>query len=455
MIQRADVGTVRTYWEEHQVNKVKLGGFDLDGVLRGKYVSLEKFWSALSEGFGFCDVIFGWDVSDATYDRGTFTGWHTGFPDLVARIDPATCRLVPWEERTGFALCDFYRREDGAPLPFCPRQLLRRVIDRADRQGLAPRASAEYEFFLFEETPRSLQEKDFRGLRAESPGMFCYSLLRAGARFEFVQLAMEALAGFGVSLEGLHTETGPGAFEAAVRYDAALPAADAAALFKSAIKELAARCGLTATFMAKWSAQMPGCGGHFHQSLWDADGRNLFAGPERGEVSRTAFQYIAGQQRYLPEWLPMLCPTVNSYKRLVPGYWAPTTATWGTENRTAAIRFIPGTSSKQTRVETRIAGADANPYLALAACLGAGLLGIEQRLEPTAPIAGNAYDRDDAPPLPRSLAEATACLRESAAARELFGDAFVEHFCMSRDWECREFEKAVTDWELRRYFEII
>jgi glutamine synthetase len=491
VIERASVEAIRAHWEEHQVNKVKLGGFDLDGVLRGKYVSIEKFWSALADGFGFCDVIFGWDCGDMLYElapgsqppapgeghdplsprtahrapRTAFTGWHTGFPDLVARIDPATCRLVPWEERTGFALCEFFRKEDGAPLPICPRQTLRRVIDRIDRLGLEPRAAAEYEFFLFEETPQSLQEKDFRGLKAESPGMFCYSLLRAGARAGFVQTAMEQLSGFGIPLEGLHTETGPGAFEAAIRYDTALAAADGAGLFKAAVKELAGRCGLVASFMAKWSASMPGCGGHLHQSLWDGDGRNQFADAGRPErISRLARQYVAGQQRYLPEWLPLLCPTINSYKRLVPGYWAPTTATWGLENRTTAIRVIPGTSSKAARVETRIVGADANPYLALAACLGAGLLGIEQRLEPSEPTVGNAYERPagadprgclPAPALPRSLAEATARFRMSDEARALFGDAFVDHLCMTRDWECREFEKAVTDWELRRYFEII
>lgn len=445
---------LRARWEEQQVNKVKLGGFDLDGVLRGKYVSLEKFWSSLADGFGFCDVIFGWDMTDAIYEGSRVTGWHTGFPDLVARIDPSTCRLVPWEERTGFALCDFYQKEGEAPFPACPRGVLRRVIDRADRLGVVPRAAAEYEFFLFEETPRSLEAKEFRAPRPESPGMFCYSLQRAGARADFVHMAMDALTGFGIALEALHTETGPGAFEGTVRYDAALPAADAAALFKSAIKDVAGRCGLMASFMAKWDARMPGCGGHIHQSLWDAEGRNFFAGGDE-PISRTARHYIGGQQRYLPEWLPLLCPTINSYKRLVPGYWAPTTATWGLENRTAAIRAIPGTSPKATRVETRIAGADANPYLALAACLGAGLLGVEQRLEPTEPIAGNAYDRQDAPALPRSLAEATLRLRGSAAARDLFGDIFVEHFCITREWECREFDKAVTDWELRRYFEIV
>jgi glutamine synthetase len=455
-MREVNLEAIRAEWEEHQVQTVRLAGFDIDGVLRGKYVSVDKFWSAIADGFGFCDVIFGWDCADILYDRGSFTGWHTGYPDLVARIDPATCRLVPWEERTGFALCDFYRREDGTPLAICPRQLLRRVVDRADRLGFEARASAEYEFFLFEETPESLQKKEFRDLQAESPGNFCYSILRAGRRATFVHLAMQSLAAYGVKLEGLHTETGPGAFEAAIHYGTALAAADAAGLFKTAIKELAGRLGLTASFMAKWHPALPGCGGHLHQSLWDAEGHNRFAeSGARERISHLARHYVAGQQRYLPEWLPMLCPVINSYKRLVPGYWAPTTTTWGMENRTAAIRVIPGTSAKASRVETRIAGADANPYLALAACIGAGLLGIEERREPTEPISGNAYETADAPALPRSLGDATIRLRESAAARDLFGDDFVEHFCMTREWECREFDKAVTDWELRRYFEII
>ncbi len=451
-----DIAGIEKQLDEHNIVTVRVGGFDLDGVLRGKYISREKFLSATKDGFGFCDVIFGWDSGDNLYDKGQYTGWHTGYPDLLARLDLETFRRVPWEPRTAFALADFYRK-DGTPLPFCPRQTLKRILAQAEAMGYAPRMAAEYEFFIFEETPNSVQEKDFRNLKAESPGMFCYSLLRASARTEFIHLLVESLAEFGIEVEGIHTETGPGAFEACIRYGDVLTAADSAGVFKAVVKELAAKQGLMASFMAKWNQEMPGCGGHIHQSLLYAEsGANAFAdsGGTYGE-SDIARHYLAGQQQVLPELMPLICPTINSYKRLVPGFWAPTTATWGVENRTNALRFIPGTSPKATRIETRIVGADACPHLAMAACLAAGLHGIRQRLEPTPPTVGNAYADSTAPALPRSLAAATDRMQQSALAREWFGEEFVAHVGMSREWECREFEKAVTDWELRRYFEII
>ena len=189
----------------------------LDGVLRGKYISTEKFLSAIQDGFGFCDVIFGWDCGDNLYDKGQFTGWHTGFPDLMGKIDPSTFRLVPWETYTAFALVDFYK-QDGDPLPFCPRQTLKRVVVRAEDMGYSPRMAAEYEWFLFEETPDSISSKGFRDLKPESPGMFCYSLHRASARADLIRDWMDSLHGFGIDVEGMHTETGPGAFEACVKY---------------------------------------------------------------------------------------------------------------------------------------------------------------------------------------------------------------------------------------------
>ncbi len=474
-----EIAAIEKLLNDRSVSLVRVGGFDLDGVLRGKYISKDKFLSALKDGFGFCDVIFGWDVGDNLYDRGTFTGWHTGFPDLLARIVPSTVRVVPWEPNTAFALAEFHKR-DGSPLPYCPRQTLKRIVSKAESMGYSPKMAAEYEWFLFEETPETALDKSYRGLTPESPGMFCYSLMRASARSEFIHLLSSSLRDFGIEIEGIHTETGPGAFEACIKYGDALASADNAALFKTIVKEIASKKGLMASFMAKAGANLPGCGGHIHQSLANREtGANLFAKVDDGRstiddsahasndpssivhrpssvpASDLAMHYIAGQQRLLPEILPLICPTVNSYKRLVPGFWAPTTATWGIENRTNSIRLIPGASSKATRIESRIPGADANPYFAMAACLAAGLYGIENQLEPTAPTAGNAYDETQAIALPRNLGEATARMRNSVEAAEWFGEEFVDHFCTSREWESREFDKAVTDWELRRYFEII
>ena len=438
-------------FERHNIHRVKLGAFDMDCTLRGKYVSVDKFWSSAESGLGFCDVVFGWDIADALYDNVKFTGWHTGYPDSLCRIDLDTFRVIPWEPGTAFFLMDFVAK-DGQPLTVAPRQLFQSVLEKARGFGYAIFFSAEYEIFFFRETPQSLREKGFRNLAPLSPGMFGYSVLRASQNAEFALDILDSLPAFDIALEGFHTETGPGVYEAAIAVQEGMEAADRASLFKVAVKEVAARHGLVPTFMAKWNSDLPGSSGHLHQSLWDAGHeRNLFYS-DGGAMSPVMEHYLAGLVANLPELMAMICPTVNSYKRTVPGAWAPVNSTWGVDNRTTAVRAIPG-RSKSSRIETRLAGADINPYLAMAASLAAGLDGVQRKLRLPAP-ATNAYS-EDAPPLPRNLAEATRLFRGSELARCWFGEEFVEHYACTREWEWRQFEKAVTDWELARYFESV
>lgn len=432
------------------IRRIKLGVTDIDGILRGKYVSLEKFASSFDH-LGFCDVIFGWDIGDVLYDNAKYTGWHTGYPDAVACVDLSTYRLIPWEPGTAFFLMDLCAK-DGAPLGIAPRQLLRNVLNRAESAGYHAKFAAEYEFWFFRETPQSLREKCFRGLTPLSPGMYGYSLLRASQNSALVLDLIDQLNAFNIPLEGFHTETGPGVYEAAILVDDALVAADKAALFKTAVKEIGARHGVIPTFMAKWSADLPGSSGHLHQSLCSMHGgTNLFFEPSG--ASPLMRHYIAGLVAYLPELMAMIAPTVNSYKRTVPGTWAPINSTWGDDNRTTAIRSIAG-SPKSTRIELRLSAADINPYLAMAASLAAGLEGIERKLQPGAPVT-NGYAAKTAGALPSDLFSASAKLRESQIARKWFGDEFVEHYCGTRDWEWRQYQRAVTDWELARYFESI
>ncbi|MCA9581363.1 MAG: glutamine synthetase, partial [Myxococcales bacterium] len=325
------------------VDKVKIGGFDLDGVLRGKYVSLDKFWSALDKGFGFCDVVFGWDINDTLYDNGTVTGWHSGYPDVLARIDPSTMRFLPSEPKAAHFLCDFYD-EQGKPHTACPRNLLRRIVAQAESRGFFPKFGSEFEFWVFEETAHGAAEKNYRGMKPISPGMFGYSWVRTGQHQAFVHDIMDTCREYGIPLEGLHTETGPGVYEAAIAFDDAVAAADKAALFKTTVKQIATRHGLMATFMAKWNADLPGSSGHLHQSLWDSTGEtNLFSDPnaDRG-LSQHLRHYVGGQKKLMPALTALYSPTINTYKRYVPGVWAPLTASWGIENRTCAIRVIPG-----------------------------------------------------------------------------------------------------------------
>ena len=290
-----------------------------------------------------------------------------------------------------------------------------------------------------------------------TPGFFGYSVLRNSVHAELYQELLDLGQQMRFPIEGLHTETGPGVLEAALVYFEALEAADRAALVKTFVKALAQRRGLMATFMAKWSNSVPGQSGHLHVSLKTLDGKTVFHDPSQPEEMSQAMRwFIGGQQALMPELLSMVASTVNSYSRLVPGFWAPTSATWGVENRTTALRVIKGGAHSQ-RVEYRIAAADINPYLALAAAIGSGLWGIEHKVEPDAPIVGNAYDRDHPKKrrLPGTLTEAADRLVASKAGRELFGGAFVEHHAQTRRHEEIEFRKTITDWELARYFEII
>jgi glutamine synthetase len=439
--------------EERGLAHVKVGVVDSDGILRGKYLARDKFFSALEYGFGFCDVVLGWDSNDQLYDNTTFTGWHTAYPDATCRVLPETCRSLPDEGDTLFFLGEFTGRAEE----ICPRGTLRRVLRRAADLGLSVTSSAEFEFFVFEETPHSVREKNYRNLRTLTPGFFGYSLLRAGAHDDYYRDLLAMCETMRMPIEGLHTETGPGVLEAALRYSDALEAADRAALFKTFTKIFSQKRGLMATFMAKWSRDWPGQSGHLHVSLKDHSGRAVFHDPDKPHgISDAMRHFIGGQLTLMPELLAMIASTVNSYRRLIPGYWAPTVAAWGIENRTCALRAIPGNPNSQ-RVEVRIAAADINPYLALAAAIGSGLWGIENKIEPDSPIVGNAYDRTFPPKrqLPRSLGEAADRLKRSKTARELFGAPFVEHYAATRDWEDRESRKAITDWELGRYFEII
>lgn len=452
----SDVRTVadaKEIVDERKLTHVKVGIFDVDGIMRGKYMSRDKFFGALDKGFGFCDVVLAWDSADQLYDNVSYSGWHTGYPDAPVRLLPQTCRDIPFEGDMLLFLGEFIDAAES----LCPRGMLRRVVDRAREMGYEPHAGLEYEYFVFDESPESVREKHFRNLKPMAPGFFGYSVIRNSVHSEYYLETLDLCEKMRFPLEGLHEETGPGVMEAAIAVDDAMNAADKAALFKTFTKIHAQRRGRMATFMAKWSKDWPGQSGHIHVSLKDRAGKPVFHDPKgRHGMSRLMQHFVAGQQALMPELLCMVAPTVNSFSRLIPGFWAPTEATWGVENRTCALRVIPGTEKSQ-RVEYRVAAADANPYIALAAALLSGLWGIETKAELGKPVEGNAYEQKlpKRLSLPPTLWDAAQRLKSSAAARAWLGDAFVEHFAASREWEERQFRKAITDWELERYFEII
>jgi len=455
MEDKADFKKILERLEHANTKKVKVAVTDIDGVLRGKYLHFDKFAAAASSGFGFCNVVLGWDAADVCYDNVRYTGWHSGYPDELVELDPTTERTVPWDNNVPFFLGHFVK-SDQSPLDICPRQTLRRVIGRAEAMGFTPKNGMEFEWFNFRETPQSLDAKGYIRPEPITPGMFGYSLIRAGQERDYFNALMDELTAFGVPIEGLHTETGPGVYEAAILYSGALESADRAVLFKAGVKDIASRFGIMPSFMAKWNASLPGCSGHMHQSLWNTNGENAFYDPkDPNRMSSTFKSYLVGQLKLLPELLPFFAPTVNSYKRLVDGYWAPVKPTWGIDNRTVSHRVIPG-SEKSTRLEVRVSGSDVNPYLAVAASLAAGLYGIEHKMQlEDPPVKGSAYTESNAPRLPHNLLDATRRLADSKVAREILGVDLVEHFVATREWEWRQFQDAVTDWETKRYFEII
>ena len=441
---------------EQKHEKIKVAIVDIDGVARGKFMSREKFISALDSEFGFCEVVFGWDMNDKCYDNVKITGWHTGYGDLEAKVDVSTFRTIPWENDIPFFIADFDTEEKDKSY-VCPRTLLKKVISQAEGMNFKPLFSQEFEWYNYRESSTSLYEKNFQNLQPITNGMFGYSLLKIGENDAYFSDLFDLMNDFNIPLEGLHTETGPGVTEAAIQYGDILEAADRAILFKLATKQIAFKHGIIPSFMAKQISSLPGCSGHVHQSLWDIEKKtNLFYDANtENEMSDIMKSYLAGQLICLPEILPMFAPTVNSYKRLVEGAWAPTNLTWGIDNRTTALRVI-ATGEKSTRLEHRVVGSDTNSYLAMAAALASGLYGIKKGLKLETPATtGNGYEDYSNGSLPKNLWESSQKMKNSEIAKELFGEDFVDHFTKTREWEWREFSKEVTDWETKRYFEII
>ena len=444
-------------FREKGVGHVKIGFTDIDGILRGKYVDLEKFYSLLKKGGGFCDCVLGWDIDDQLYEGSdnNFTGWHSGFPDAQYKLIVESERWLD-EEDCPFFLAEFAVDDDH---PICPRTRLRKILEELSDAGFSVLSGFEYEFFVFSESSWSIREKGYRDLRPLTPGNFGYSILRNSSEAKNFSGLLDFCRTISCDLEGLHCETGPGVWEAALKASSGIEAADRASLFKTFSKVYFQRQEQISTFMAKWSMDYPGQSGHYHFSLLDKEGTNVFFdGTKESSISELQLNALGGLSKYLPVFLPMLAPTINSYTRLVKGAWAPTSSTWGVDNRTAAIRVIPGSASSQ-RIECRAGGADGNPYLAGAAILGAALLGIREKLNPGDPIIGNAYEQEDSLSsdlkFPTSLGEASDRFESSNQARDLFGSDFVDHFVMTRRWEVSEYHRHVNDWQLGRYFEAI
>lgn len=421
---------------------------DMQGRLVGKRLTARHFLGAGQDGVGTCSVVLGWGHDHALDPGYELTGWANGYPDLVVKPDLSTLRRYPWFEKTAFVIGDAASPEGGL-LSVAPRTILGEMIGRLDRLGLTPLFASELECYLLDETPASAFDKGFVNLKPKHRTLHPETLIRTSEDEAYLGALRRHMEASGVPVEMVKAEYAPGQIEVNLEYAAAMTAADRHMVFKTGAKEIALQQGLVATFMAKLAHDLGGSSCHIHMSLLGHDGRSAFAAGDDGRgTSETMRHFLGGLTAYLSDIFLFLAPTVNSYKRLRPGTFAPATVTWGEDNRTVALRLVG--KGKARRIENRIPGADVNPYLAYAGMLAAGLRGIEEKREPIGEAAtGNAYDLGGRPALPTSLEEATDLFETSEMIGAAFGSTVQKHYANFGRQSVRAASTVVTDYERR------
>jgi glutamine synthetase len=443
LAQRAQTGEIDT---------VLVCIIDMQGRLMGKRFHVAHFLEHAQEGTHCCNYLLATDLEMNTPDGYATTSWQSGYGDYVVKPDLATLRPVPWLEATAMVLCDLLDPRTEAPVPQSPRQILKAQIARAGALGFAPMMATELEFFLFARSYDAIRESGWRDLETLVRYNQDYSIQFTGREEYIMRPVRNALHAMGVPVESSKGEAETGQEELNIRYGGALTAADQHVLAKQAVKEIAEQRGHGATFMAKWRSDRVGSAAHLHQSLF-AEGRNVFHDPDGAHgMSALMGHYVAGLLKYAPDCTLLMAPYINSYKRFVPGTFAPTKLAWSVDNRTSAFRLV-GEGSKGVRIECRIPGADMNPYLACAAQLAAGLAGIEEELPLPPAATGDIYGAEDVPEVPSTLREATAIFRKSKMLRKALGGPVVDHYTRAAEVEQEDYDRVITDYELRRGFE--
>lgn len=439
--------------EKGEIETVIVAGIDMQGRLYGKRLSARMFVSDFSGGVHACSCNFGWDMDQILIPGLDFTGWHTGYQDMKAVPDFNTLRMYPWFEKTAIVICDSCD-DKGKPLAIAPRTILRRQQEKAHKMGYKPFMASELEFFLFKENIDSSRDKGYAGLEPLSKYYSDYSVFRSSMDEWILGPIRRHLDAMGLEVESTKGEWGFGQAEIGIKYSEALEMGDRHMLVKQGVKEIAALNGIQATFMAKYKTEDSGSGLHIHVSLWDKAGKKTaFWDPKKKHnMSDTMRHFLGGMTQLTKDVQYFYAPLINSYKRYSPKSFAPYNIGWGGDNRTTTYRYCG--HGNGFRIENRIPGSDANGPLALAACLGAGLYGIQKKLEPVGPfIAGDSYEEKSLPKLAMTLDEAVRNLDNSKAAREIFSDEVVDHYVKHGAWEVEQFNTNVTDWERRKYFE--
>jgi glutamine synthetase len=433
---------------------------DLYGRLVGKRIDGRFFLDEIvGHGMNVCDYLLACDMEMDPTPGYAFASWETGYGDLRAVPDLSSLRVAAWLDRTAIVVCDAVKDEGGELIEIAPRTILRRQLERAAERGFVPQMGSELEFFLFREDYESARSKGYRDLRTSQHYIEDYHVLSGTFAEPVIGEIRRRVDESGIAVEFSKGEWGPGQHEINLRFAPALDMADRHVVYKLAAKEIAAAAGCAVTFMAKWHEDLAGSSLHIHTSLWSEAGEPLFAGD--GELlpgtpirAPDRFRwYLGGLLARARELTWLLAPNVNSYKRYRAGTFAPTGIAWSYDNRTAGFRVVGRGPS--LRIECRIPGADANPYLAYAMMLAAGLDGIEHRLEPGPAFKGDAYAAEDLARIPGSVREAIVGLEQSEFARKTFGDEVVDHLLHFARTEQEAVDARVSDVECRRYFERI
>ena len=450
----ADAAEVMNAIRAGEITTVIVGGCDLSGTFRARRISADRFLASEEPGMQISEYTFVVDIADHVQPppegyEGWWPGVHTGMADIDAICDLGTLRLVPWLERTALALCD-YRRLDGEVYEFAPRSVLRRVLDRYEQLGLSLRLAPEIEFTAFRETERSATEKGFRNLEPLFGKVSAFGEMQSTLDQELIGKVVDGLNGMRVPIEAWNPEGAPGQYELNLAHAPALEAADRGFLFKQGAKEICALEGVAASFMSKISQDWPGNSMHVHQSLWRGE-EPAFHDPEAEDgMSDLMRHFVAGQLRTLIPFAVVWAPSPTAFKRPAPYMGMGTSENWGGDNRMTSIRVLA--DQRRCRVEHRLAGSDANVYVAIAAMLAGGLYGIENELELPPRTEGDAFSVPDLKPMPTKFDLALGLFEESEVAKEYLGEEFVRRYAASRRWEEQQLEKVITDWELERFF---
>jgi len=440
---------------EGTIDTVVAAMVDLQGRLVGKRFHGQFFADGGHEETHGCNYLLGVDIEMEPVPGYKATSWERGYGDFVLKPDMATLRRIPWLSGTALVVCDVLDHHTHADVPHSPRAMLKQQLKRLEAMKLKAYMASELEFFLFDDSYDTANRKGYRDLKTSGYYIEDYHVLQTTKEEGVMRAIRNGLQGAGIPVENSKGEWGPGQEEINVRYAPALEMADRHAIIKNGCKEIAYALGKAITFMAKWDYGLAGSSSHVHQSLWSADGTSplFFDKAATHGMSETMRYYLAGQLEHAGEITYFLAPYINSYKRFMAGTFAPTQAIWSFDNRTAGYR-VCGAGTRAIRVECRIGGADLNPYLAFAALIAAGLDGIERKMTLEPAFSGDAYDPSKRlREIPKTLRDATALLDGSGFLRAAMGDDVIDHYVHTAKWEQFEFDRRITDLELKRGFE--